>query len=175
MNGKIQILGRSLPAWVIAVALIVATAGAAAGTVLSGAVAGQVSTSVSQSLSIDSGSVTGADNAIFTVSDNGTNFSAAAEINNGDQYTIALVLQNGSSQSAVFELTLVGPRDVGLSVAGSAAAGSKVDVRAVRTRATTWKGSIASGNGDLTITVAAADDMDPGYYSINGSIKQVSN
>ena len=164
MRGKVQVLGKSFPAWIIAAALIVATAGAAAGTVLSGAVAGQVSTSVSQSLSIDSGSVAGADNAIFTVSDNGTKFSAAAEINNGDKYTIALVLGNDSNQSAIFEFKMVPPRHVGLAVSG-----------AVRTSATTWKGSVGSGTGDLTITVAADDEMRPGYYSIEGSLKQVSN
>ena len=170
MSGKVLILGKSLPVWVIAVALIVATAGAAAGTVLSGAVAGQVSTTVSQSLSINSGSISGADNAIFTVSDDGTEFSAAAEINNGDKYTIELVLGNASTDTATFELSLAGPKDVGLSASGEA-----TKVQAVRISATTWKGSVVAGSGKLTITVAAADDMDPGFYSIEGSIRQVSN
>ncbi len=50
---KVRIFGRTLPAWALAAALVVATSGAAAGTVLVGSVTGDISATVSQALLIN--------------------------------------------------------------------------------------------------------------------------
>jgi hypothetical protein len=48
----------------------------------------------------------------------------------------------------------------------------------VRTGPFTWKFRLAAGTNvstDLIIDVALADDMPPGFYALDGSIKQVAN
>ncbi|MDP6512328.1 MAG: hypothetical protein QF878_03910 [SAR202 cluster bacterium] len=179
MRGKVKILGKAFPAWVIAVALIVASAGAATGVVLAGNVTGAITLTASQSLLVlqNSGTViTGADASLITVDDDETAFQAAAEINTGDTYTIKLSLANDSDAELSGELTLIGPD--GITLKADAEGGGDMIDDVVRTGPFTWKFRLASGSNttsDLAIKVALADNMPPGFYALDGSLKQVSN
>jgi len=121
VRGKLHILGKNIPAWVIAVALIVTTGGAAVGVILAGQVTGTISTTASQALVVRTGSVSGGavDAGLFTMSDNGTAFTAAAEVHTGDQYNVNLTLANHSNTELIGDLTLVAPDGITLSVAGA--------------------------------------------------------
>lgn len=179
MRGKVKILGKTLPAWAIVVALIVASAGAATGVVLTGSVTGVVTLTASQSLLVlqNAGTnITGADAWLITIEDDETAFQAAAEINTGDDYTINLALANESDDELTGELTLIGPDGITLNADADGAGDMINDV--VRTGPFTWKFRLAAGTNvstDLIIDVALADDMPPGFYALDGSIKQVAN
>ena len=180
MRGKVKILGKAFPAWVIIIALIIASAGAATGVVLSGSVTGGITLTASQSLLVlqNSGTkITGADAWLITVEDDETAFQAAAEINTGDKYKIKLSLGNESDAELSGELTLIGPDGITLN-ADAAGSGDMID-DVVRTGPFTWKFRLdsvgANTTSDLIIEVALADDMPPGFYALDGSLKQVAN
>lgn len=182
MKGKIKLFGKTMPAWLLAAGLIVASSGAATGVVLAGRVTGTITATVSQALRISfpatGTNITGADRSLITAKDDLTAFTAAAEINTGDEFDVNLALRNDSNAELTGELTLVAPDGITLSVdeAGDAVA------NIVRTGPFTWKfrlnpivdPSTALDDTDLTITVALADDMLPGFYSIDGTLKQVA-
>ena len=180
MRGKqLKILGKTFPAWAVAAALIVATAGAATGVVLAGKVSGTITATVSQALVVlqNAGTgVTGADASLVTVQDDGTAFQAAAEINTGDMFTVHLHLANLSAAELTGEVTLVAPDGITLSMQRA----DEVIPDVVRTGPFTWKfrmipsGTPPNGITDLRINVALADDMPPGFYAVDGHIKQVA-
>ncbi|MBI2916534.1 MAG: hypothetical protein HYY01_00945 [Chloroflexi bacterium] len=177
MRGKnMRILGKSVPAAVVAMALILSTAGAAVGVVLAGRVTGSIGATVGQALVVrlNAGtSVTGAPRSLVTVEDDGTAFAASAELFTGDQFNVNLALANLSGQELTGELTLVAPEGITLAVTEA----GDVLANAVRTGPFNWKFRMnASDNAttDLVITVALADDMPPGFYYVDGTIKQVS-
>jgi len=177
VRGKnLHILGKSIPAAVLAFAIILSTAGAAVGVVLAGRVTGTVGATVGQALvirQVAGTSVSGADRALVTVEDNGTAFTASAEVNTGDQFNVNLALANLSGAELVGELTLVAPEGITLDVVE----GGDVIPNAVRTGPFNWKFRMNPSDNpstDLVVTVALADDMPPGFYSIDGTMKQVA-
>ena len=175
MRGKLRIFGKIPPAWAVGLALIVATAGAATGVVLTGNVTGVINTTVSQALTVSGGAVSGGavDAGLFTLHDDETKFTANAEINTGDSYEVDLELANYSEVELTGELILVAPDGITLSVDEA----NDVVVDVVRTGPFTWVFRMAASNNtstDLSITVALADDMPPGFYAIDGTIKQVA-
>ena len=112
MKSKVRILGKTFPAWVVGMLLILATSGAATGVVLAGNVTGSMTTTASQSLLIlqNQGTyISGANKSLITVNDPGTGFHAAAEIHTGDQFSVRLALSNGSNQALNGKLTLTAP------------------------------------------------------------------
>ncbi len=153
-------------------------AGAAVGTVLEGKVTGEIPVTVSQGLTLDIGNpplIEGTQASIGTVSDDGTSFTAAAEISTGDLYYVTLYLVNNSKQDMVAQLTLLLPDGVTVKVNGS---GSYVK-NMCRTGSSTWLMNIVSGSSGapdswIKITVAAADDIRPGFYRIQGTLEQVT-
>lgn len=185
MKSKVRILGRTLPAWMVGMVLILATSGAATGVVLAGNVTGAVTATASQSLLIlqNSGTyISGANKSLITVNDSGTGFHAAAEIHTGDEFKVHLALSNGSNQPLNGELTLTAPDGITLSADGMSASSTPpgdMDGDVVRTGPFTWIYRLnpdAIGHPtstDLVITVAMADDLPPGFYSIDGTLKQV--
>lgn len=176
MRGKVRVLGKTVPAWAIGVALIVATAGAATGTVLAGQVTGTVTTTASQALLVRDApgtAVVGADAGLVTLKDDGTAFHAAAEVNTGDSYRVDLALENDSGAQLTGELSLIGPEGITLSVDEA----NDVPPDVVRTGPFSWKFRLNQTTNkytDLKITVALADDMSPGFYAIDGKLKQVA-
>lgn len=181
MRGRVRILGKSFPAWVVAMAVIVASSGGAVGVVLAGNVTGPIGATVSQALIVFDGSLVvpvAADVALFTKKDDGTAFTATAEINTGDQFDVKLQLSNGSGAELTGELTLVAVDGITLKVVKGTLSDIVLDV--VRTGPFTWKFRLnpdltgPNTTTDLVITVALADDMPPGFYSVDATLKQVA-
>jgi hypothetical protein len=178
MTKRLKIFGRAIPVWLLILTLVVAGAGAAVGTVLAGQIGGEVPVTVSQALTLDTDDppdVTGADQAFTSVSDDGTGFTAAIETNTGDDVTITLYPVNHSDEALVAELTLILPDGFTASVAGSTHV-----TNVTRTGLYTWimdMDTSVAGKGtdsDLVVTLALADDIDPGFYTIEGTLKQVA-
>ncbi|MBI4312962.1 MAG: hypothetical protein HY681_14470 [Chloroflexi bacterium] len=175
MRGKVRMFGKTLPAWAVGVALILATSGAAVGVVLTGNVTGVITATASQSLLVSNGSLSGpaVDAGLFTLSDDGTKFTAGAEINTGDKFDVDLALANASAEELTGELTLVAPSGVTLLVREF----DDITGNIVRTGPFTWKFRLpvaSDTTADMRVTVALADDMPPGFYAIDGTLKQVA-
>lgn len=131
-------MGSNIPVWLIAMALILASAGAAVGTVLAGKVTGEMPVTVSQALLVGTprnpasadwsnanvpqsvkenwGAEIKADRFIGTHSDDQTAFQAAAEIDTGDKYIILVPIKNASKQDLVAQLTLIYPEGFSVEV-----------------------------------------------------------
>jgi len=174
MRSGIKVWGRRIPAWLLILALIAAGAGAATGTVLATKITAKIPVTVDQAIVLGAApTVSGADNSIATKSDDNTAFTAGMELNNGDSATVALAIQNKSSASMVVKLTLWGvPSGATLSVSSSDDASN-----VTRVGKYTWLFNLAANSdntADITITVALADDMKPGFYEINGKIEPVN-
>jgi hypothetical protein len=101
---------------VVALGLIICSAGAAVGTVLSGDISGHMPFSLSQALVVDGGAFsseditygdgTGTPRSIGATHDSSTAFQAAAEIAVGDKYIISLPLRNNSNAPIVGLITI---------------------------------------------------------------------
>ncbi len=175
MRGKVRMFGKTLPAWAVGAALILATSGAAVGVVLTGNVSGLITATASQALLVRDGTLSGpaVDAGLFTMSDDGTKFTAGAEINTGDQFNVDLALANESDAELTGELVLVGPSGITLLVREM----DDITQNIVRTGPFTWKFRLPVATDtvpDMRITVALADDMPPGYYAVDGTLKQVA-
>ena len=116
--------------------------------------------------------VTGADDFVVTANDEGTSFTAAIELHIGDSPILKLDVDNGSdvSGNAVLELTAPAGLDIAVDETGS-------DIEEAQMTRTTWLLTVNTGDSDATldITLSLKDDMQPGFYSISGRIKQVAN
>lgn len=177
-------LGRmSIPVWLVglAVLLVAAAAGQAVGPVLSGGVQGSAGLTIEQSvvLSSDPGdhSVKYAaghgDDAIVTVNDEGTAFTAAIELHVGDTVELMLDVDNVSDAlaNAILELNVPAGIDVEVEEDG----GSSGIEEAQLTR-TSWLSKIDTGaTGTLNITISPKDGLLPGFYTITGRLVQVAN
>ena len=178
MKRRFHIFGRAIPVWLLVLTLVVAGAGAAVGTVLAGQIGGDVPVTVSQALTMDTDTppvVSGADQKFTSVSDDGTGFTAAIETNTGDDVTVTLYPVNNSNEALVAKLTLILPDGFTASVADSTHV-----TNVTRTGLYTWKmdmNTSVNGQGsgaDLVITLALADDIYPGFYTVEGTLEQVT-
>ena len=157
--------------WGGALALVFISAGAATGTVLSGNIAGLVPFTASQSLLVQNVTMNATDVQLGTVKDDRTGFTASAEMNTGDGYTVNLTLANESNQSLVGEFTLLPPSGVQVSVVGQNDAACVVQQGPF-----TWMFTLlptTNNNVDLIVTVALADDAAPGFYTVDAQLKQI--
>ena len=173
-------LGRvGLPVWsiILTAMLVAAAAGQAVGPILSGGIQGASGVAVEQAIVLDTDggtttTVTGADDFVVTANDEGTSFTAAIELHIGDSPILKLDVDNGSdvSGNAVLELTAPAGLDIAVDETGS-------DIEEAQMTRTTWLLTVNTGDSDATldITLSLKDDMQPGFYSISGRIKQVAN
>lgn len=172
MNSNVTQLLGSWPRWLMVAGLLVTVSGAAAGIVLSGQVTGQIPVTVSQALLVETVQVVGGDVSQGFRSDDGTSFSAAVELNTGDKFEVQLALVNASDEALVGEIILDFPP--GVSLKASSADGVS---RIVRTGLGTWLFDLAANHSntleDMTITIALADDISPGFLEITGNLRQV--
>jgi len=173
MEGKIRILGRAIPLWLLVLALVVVSSGAAVGTVLVGKVTGVMPVTVGQALLVGppvaAGNSTGAnltdvldnepqsveeevshlflpDRWIGTVSDDYTAFEFAVEVDTGDIYGFWLPLKNASNQDLTAQLTLTCPEGIEVEVVdyyNATAANDHVE-DVVRTGFSTWLFKLAA-------------------------------
>lgn len=182
-------LGRmSIPVWLVGLAalLVAAAAGQAVGPVLSGGIQGSAGLTISQSVLLSStsadhgvfdssgGSGVPHDDAIVTVNDEGTAFTAAIELHVGDTEYLVLDLDNvsDSQANAILELNVPAGIDVEVEELDS-------DINEAQLTRNSWlmKLDVASNgsSGDLEIAISARDDLLPGFYTITGRIVQVAN
>jgi len=196
--------GNKIPMWLIVVALIASGAGAAAGTVLAGRVTAEVPVAVSQALLVcDPSWLTSLDDTvsqdapqqlynhldwvhapnrgIAVVADDHTGFQAAAELAIGDWVAFKLPIKNASDNDLVAELFLSVPDCLEVEVFSDLDLQGNDVGNPVRTGLNTWKfevGAAADCNTDTTdilyVVVSVDDDCMPGYFSIIGTLKQIS-
>jgi uncharacterized membrane protein len=110
------------------------------------------------------------DDAIVTVNDEGTAFTAAIEMHVGDEVVLNLNLNNNSDSdgNAILELNV--PRGLDVEVDSSG------DLDETQLTRNSWVMTVAGeSDGDIEITIEAKDDLKPGFYTITGRIVQVSN
>ncbi len=120
---KIRLGRLSIPIWtILAVPAVALAAGQAVGPVLAGSVTGSVGLTVEQAITLDVDNrdldqrivVNGADDAVTTTNDEGTEFSVAMELNVGQRVTADFYLWNASgvSEAAILELNVPAGIDV---------------------------------------------------------------
>jgi len=188
MKKAVRIGKKTLPAWLLVMALTMAGAGAAVGTVLAPKITGEIPVTVSQALLINSGqsisflstwdsvSYSTPDASIATVKDDETAFTVGMELNNGDQVAIKLHLKNESDQDIIGKLTLSGiPKGITVDVDS----GTDDITNVTRVGKYTWLFKATKDAGDdsndfLVIKIALADNMKPGFYQIHGKIEPVN-
>ncbi len=187
---------RRLQTWILIGALVATGAGAAAGTILSGYIQGEVNVAVSQPLQVERPDVTGipTGRAWFgAVSDEGTEFSAAVQLYQGEDAVIEVPIINRAEVDHVVEIIVTAPvlpvpsggnpsdYSINLNVRGSGAINDVVQVGPYK-----WKCTVDSEAGGrsnpstppafdgLKITVALGDMVPPGFYEISGQIQVVA-
>ena len=186
MKKGIKVWGRRVPVWLLVLALIAAGAGAATGTVLAAKITAKVPVTVSQALLLDMDGtpanpivISGADNAIGAPSDDGAGFTAGMELNNADTATINVYLKNHAAADLHGKLTLWNvPKGITLSVSATDGdSDGNAIVNVTRVGKYEWLFLVENGVGGqdyLTITVALAVNMKPGFYEIKGKIEPVN-
>ena len=178
LRRRLGVGGIGLPLWTGALAILVlAVAGQALGPVLSGMVTGSTGVVVEQSLRLTDDSVVysnfGFDDAILTINDEGTAFTAAMELHAGAlDNIVTLVIENTSGATANAMTRLVLPP--GLRAEMESEIGT--DVTEAQLDGNTWILTLTedSKDEDLDITLLAEDNIMPGFYSITGQLLQTS-
>jgi len=121
----VQIGKKTIPAWLLVMALTLAGAGAAVGTVLAPKITGEIPVTVSQALLVENVAIkssTPVDESITTVSDDKTAFTVGVELNNGDYFKFNIPIINESSQDIVGKLTFWNvPKGITLDVSAKEA------------------------------------------------------
>lgn len=179
---NLHFMGRKVPTWALILSTVIAGAGAATGIILADDIPGAVVVSVSQAILVEKPIVTGDyDQRFSSVSDDGTMFTAGVEANNGDSFAVNVPVRNEANGDIVVEMTVfTGTNTAGVITVDLDGSGLIDDV--VRFDNWTWKFTAdADANGDddspvvdgVCIKVAIADDADPGFYHIQGTLRPV--
>jgi len=169
----ISILNKDIPKALLALVLVLAAVGAATGIVLAGSVSGTAATEVDQSIVIGSqDNVTVVDStgdSLTTVSADGTEFRTATNVFQGEDYEIELNLTNNADVDLNGELILSADEPLQISVDDP---GTGIDVQRLDmdTFLFTINGDTDPDEGTVTVTVAAPNDIEPGFYEIEGQI-----
>ncbi len=177
---------------ILIMALIASGAGAASGVVLSGYATGNVNIGVSQPIQIETPNVAGlpTGRARFgAVSAEGTEFSAAAQLYQGENATVEVPIYNRANVDHVMEITVSTPAlsvptganpsdyQINISILGNGVIQDIVQVGPYK-----WKGTLSStakGRSlptwdGIRLNVALGALVPPGYYGITGQIQVVS-
>lgn len=170
-NGKrLRVIGKRVPVWLAVTLLVLLSSGAAA----AGVVSGDMPVGVSQGLLVKGGTVIGGQGGLFSVSDGGTSFSAAASAFTGETYTVAVALANLSGQNSTGEIEAIVPEGMTLDIA----AADGVSTLA-RTGVSTWRFVLKQGEDDvepdLLIAVHVGVAVPTGFYRPSMSIRQVKS
>jgi hypothetical protein len=184
-------LKKNVKVLIIVLSLIAVGAGAAAGTVLSGQIDGEVNVAVSQPLMVENPSIPGlpSGRAWFgAASDEGTQFSAAAQLYQGESAVIEVPIINKAEVDHVVEITITAPvlsvpsganpadYSINLEVEGSGDITDVVRIGPYKWKCTapaTSQGTGSSPFDGIEITVALGDMVPPGYYELTGQMQIV--
>ncbi|MCD6452901.1 MAG: DUF11 domain-containing protein [Dehalococcoidales bacterium] len=200
MKKRVHIFKRSIPIWLLVLALIACAAGAAVGTILGKKVIGDVPVTVSQALLVGEPSFPNMpsgvsrqtfritpqppDRYIGIVGDDAASFRAGAEVDTGDVYLIKLPLKNASQQDMAAELTLTLPQSIEAEVFGSdEESSSSVDHTFNMTRVgnSKWDFRVShladmvtsDWRDSIGIVIGVDDDCPPGFYMIDATVEQI--
>ena len=186
---------RKLPYWLLITIILSFGIGTAGGMTILAQIKSDMTFSVSQPLLIESiawheagallpdvpatisrPAVTTPNRQSTAIGDDGTGFSAAAEIATGDQIALMLYIGNRASQPVFAQLDLEFPR--ALSVETYAPKSSSI-TKVTRISPTTWIIRILSGDTGSDVNylniVIAASDTSPGYSTIHGDLTALSH
>jgi uncharacterized membrane protein len=180
---KIRIGRIAAPVWMVGLIglIIAAAAGRAVGPVLSGSVQGSAGLVVEQSLLLSATTSNHSivyaeghsDDALVTVSDEGSAFTAAIEMHVGDAVTLKLQINNNSDTLTNALMELNAPRGIDIEVESSSEGDGLKEAQLTRT---SWLMQVPSGNQDtINITLEGRDTLKPGFYTVTGRIIQVAN
>lgn len=167
----ISIKGKQVPAVLVGLLLIFAGAGAAAGVTVQGNVQGDTTTKVDQAILAEEVTETtgNVNNALGTVSDDGTAFKFSANVNQGDEYRYQITLRNAGEQALNGRLELAVPDPLEIEVHGSDG------ISAARMSMSTWMLDVDSGAVDKesvgtaqthTTTEPVVDSNDDGQITM---------
>ncbi len=188
MARKIYIAKVGVPVWATALGagVIGATAGQGGGPTLSGGAAGTTGLAVggdggltlSQSIvlaydSMQNHTVSGGQDGVIAVSDDGTSFTVAVEAFEDQPVDVNLDLVNESSTLAFAQMTCVGPTNT-VTIDIEEFTGEADGVEVARQGRDTWLMKVpdieASSDEDVAITLSGK----AGFHTIRCSIKQIS-
>ena len=177
-----------------AVGLLAAFSGQAIGPILSGLTSGGVALTVEQAVTLDPDLPLGANPAVAfpigtgdsatTRNDDGTSFAAAIEMVAGQRSTLTLYLQNnagidgtgnlepGDAASAIMELDIPSGIDVEMEETGTGMSEARLGPNSWLIVLPADAGT--DNNDGLVITFRPRDNIQPGYYQLNGRIIQTS-
>ena len=114
------------------------------------------------------------DDAIVTVNDEGTVFTAAIELHVGDTEYLVLDLDNVSDVQANAIMELNVPAGIDFEVDDLDG-----DISEAQLNHKSWLMKLDTvslgSSGDLEIAISPKDDLRPGFYTITGRIVQVAN
>ncbi len=168
--GTVPVFGRRVGIWVLALGIAVAGAGVAGAAQ---AATGEANLTVSQSLVVLGGNVTGASDAVFALSDDGTAFSTAASTWTGGRYAVNISLGNKLDKALTADLTVDAPQGIRVGVSGADGVAA-----VARMSDKTWKLVVSPNESDsipdLSITVTVGETMAPGSYSMKMGLEQVA-
>lgn len=206
MTRKIYIARVGIPVWATALGAVVigATAGQAVGPILSGGVTGTIGlgvggdggVSISQSIVLAHESdqahyISGGEDGVIAVSDDGTSFTIAVEAFENQPVDVNLDVQNDSGADAFAQMTCIGPSalttidideltsedehvDVDDEDGDTDVAELITGVQIARMGRDTWLMKVpsfeASGDADFALTLSGR----AGFHTIRCAIKQIS-
>ena len=158
--------------WVLAIAIVILSAGATTGVVLSGRTGDQGTTIYGQTLFVHEVTATGGDETISSPSEDLTSFIVASEVSEQGESQIRLALGNESKAGLVGELTFAAPGQLALSVQ------NRNDVSClVQEGPFSWTFALApdvtNNMSDLVVSIGIADEGAPGLYEIGVNLSQL--
>ena len=166
----------ALPLWTVGIAAmaIAAVAGQAVGPVLTGSVSGSVNLVIEQTVRLGGpGTITNsggaADDFAATINDEGTGFTVAIETDVGQNQSVtwSLLNESGQTANAMLQLNVPAGIDVEMNSAGSATE--------AQLSPNTWLLTIpAGGSPSMTMEIESKDTAMPGFYTITGTLVQIS-
>ena len=177
----ITILGKSMPATVMVAMLVVAGAGAAAGAGVAGSIGGEMTTEVDQAIVLntdDPGDIPEKEGFV-NVNDDGSEFRTAAQIYQGDNYDVEMNFSYQGQTETNAELVLDIPKGIVVDVEPTVDE-NDANVQVGQVAEDTWLLKVnesENGDGDfdfeLTFDIGTDNQIEPGFYTIDGYLAPV--
>jgi hypothetical protein len=161
--------GKKIPPAVVAMIFILIGAGATAGAA-AGTIEGEGNTEVEQALLIGERGIDfeDEDSGIAQVGDSNTSFVTSATIQQGEDYEIEINLTNEADEEVLGQVVIEGAAPLHIDASDDS------DVDAQKTGNGEFIISVASGaNNDLILEVSSDQDISPGFFEFEVTIKPV--
>ena len=183
-------LGRvSVPIWGVCLLVAVLAASGQVGKALTGETVGTVELVVEQAITLDTAFplgrnpivvfVSGQGDAASTRNDEGTSFTVAVEMHNGQSVDLIIFLSNnagtGIEDAGTVLLELTVPDGINIALTELPIS----DISEAQLNATTWLIVVPGGTGTserpnaIALTVKPTDIIPPGFYTITGRFIQI--